>query len=42
MEADLVRRENIPFVSIPAAGLHGVGPRAIPGTTLRLARGYLA
>jgi UDP-N-acetylglucosamine--N-acetylmuramyl-(pentapeptide) pyrophosphoryl-undecaprenol N-acetylglucosamine transferase len=42
MEADLVRRENIPFVSIPAAGLHGVGPRAIPGNTLRLARGYLA
>jgi UDP-N-acetylglucosamine--N-acetylmuramyl-(pentapeptide) pyrophosphoryl-undecaprenol N-acetylglucosamine transferase len=41
METDLVRRENIPFTAIPAAGLHGVGLRALPGNALRLTRGYL-
>jgi UDP-N-acetylglucosamine--N-acetylmuramyl-(pentapeptide) pyrophosphoryl-undecaprenol N-acetylglucosamine transferase len=41
METELVQRENIPFTSIPAAGLHGVGLRAMPGNTLRLVRGYL-
>ena len=36
MEADLVRRAGIPFNSIPAAGVHGVGLRALPGNTWRL------
>ena len=27
MEADLVKRQNIPFTAIPAAGVHGVGLR---------------
>jgi UDP-N-acetylglucosamine--N-acetylmuramyl-(pentapeptide) pyrophosphoryl-undecaprenol N-acetylglucosamine transferase len=39
MEAGLVQRAGIPFRSIPAAGLHGVGLRSLPGNLLRLARG---
>ena len=42
MEADLVRRAGIPFNSIPAAGVHGVGLRALPGNTRRLLQGTLA
>lgn len=39
MEADLVQRAGIPFTAIPAAGVHGVGLRTLPGNLLRLARG---
>lgn len=42
MEADLVRRAGIPFEAIPAAGVHGVGARTLPGNLLRLARGIPA
>jgi UDP-N-acetylglucosamine--N-acetylmuramyl-(pentapeptide) pyrophosphoryl-undecaprenol N-acetylglucosamine transferase len=42
MEADLVKRAGVPFRAIPAAGVHGVGLRALPGNLWRLARGYLA
>jgi UDP-N-acetylglucosamine--N-acetylmuramyl-(pentapeptide) pyrophosphoryl-undecaprenol N-acetylglucosamine transferase len=42
MEADLVQRAGIPFASIPAAGLHGVGLGALPGNLLQLAQGTLA
>lgn len=42
MEADLVTRAGAPFQSIPAAGVHGVGWRALPGNLARLARGFLA
>jgi len=42
MEADLVRRAGIPFQTIPAAGLHGVGLRALPGNLARLMRGVFA
>lgn len=42
MEAELVRRAGIPFRTIPAAGVHGVGLRRLPGNFLRLARGYFA
>jgi len=42
MEAGLVQREQVPYTSIPAAGVHGVGLRALPGNLLRLARGTLA
>ncbi len=42
IEADLVRRAGIPFEAIPAAGVHGVGVRALPGSLLRLARGIPA
>ncbi|HEX8991252.1 MAG TPA: undecaprenyldiphospho-muramoylpentapeptide beta-N-acetylglucosaminyltransferase [Anaerolineales bacterium] len=42
MEAELVKRAGIPFQSIPAAGLHGVGLRALPRNASRLARGAFA
>ena len=39
MEAELVKRAGIPFQSIPAAGLHGVGLRALPRNLTQLTRG---
>ncbi|MFH1184637.1 MAG: undecaprenyldiphospho-muramoylpentapeptide beta-N-acetylglucosaminyltransferase [Chloroflexota bacterium] len=39
MEADLVRRAGIPYASIPAAGLHGVGLRQLPSSLFQLGRG---
>ncbi|NOH13297.1 MAG: UDP-N-acetylglucosamine--N-acetylmuramyl-(pentapeptide) pyrophosphoryl-undecaprenol N-acetylglucosamine transferase, partial [Chloroflexi bacterium] len=40
MEAELVARAAIPFTTVPAAGLHGVGLRALPGNLLKLLQGY--
>jgi UDP-N-acetylglucosamine--N-acetylmuramyl-(pentapeptide) pyrophosphoryl-undecaprenol N-acetylglucosamine transferase len=40
MEADLVNRAGINFKTIPAAGVHGVGLKALPGNLVRLMRGY--
>lgn len=42
MEEALVRRVNVPFESIPAAGLHGVGLRSLPGNLVTLSRGLIA
>jgi UDP-N-acetylglucosamine--N-acetylmuramyl-(pentapeptide) pyrophosphoryl-undecaprenol N-acetylglucosamine transferase len=42
MEETLVRRQGIPFRSIPAAGLHGVNVTALPRNLLLLGRGVLA
>lgn len=42
MEEELVNRAGIPFRSIPAAGVHGVGLRALPGNIAKLARGVQA
>lgn len=42
MEAELVKRAHIAFESIPAAGVHGVGPRRLPMNLLRLAQGFRA
>ena len=42
MEAELVKRAGLPFTSIPAAGLHGIGLRALPGNLAKLTRGLLA
>ena len=42
MEADLVKRAGMPYTAVPAAGVHGVGMRALPGNLMRLARGTLA
>jgi UDP-N-acetylglucosamine--N-acetylmuramyl-(pentapeptide) pyrophosphoryl-undecaprenol N-acetylglucosamine transferase len=39
MEARLVERAKLPFKSIPAAGVHGVGLRQLPGNLARLGRG---
>lgn len=42
MEEELVKRAGIPYRSIPAAGLHGVGLRLLPGNLVKLTRGILA
>jgi UDP-N-acetylglucosamine--N-acetylmuramyl-(pentapeptide) pyrophosphoryl-undecaprenol N-acetylglucosamine transferase len=41
MEEDLVNRAGIPYRSIPAAGVHGVGLRALPRNLGKLARGVV-
>lgn len=42
MEAELVQRQGVPFTTIPAAGVHGVGLSALPGNVLKLAKGVQA
>ncbi len=41
MEANLVQRAGIAFESIPAAGLHGVGPKSLPKNILQLMAGFV-
>ena len=41
MEEDLVTRLDIPFKTIPAAGVHGVGLYRLPGNLWKLLRGWL-
>ncbi len=40
MEEDLVKRTGLPFEAIPAAGVHGVGWKALPGNLRQLVGGY--
>jgi UDP-N-acetylglucosamine--N-acetylmuramyl-(pentapeptide) pyrophosphoryl-undecaprenol N-acetylglucosamine transferase len=40
MEEDLVKRRGLQYEAIPAAGVHGVGWRAMPGNVWKLMRGY--
>lgn len=42
MEVDLVKRAEVPIVTIPAAGIHGVGMFALPKNLWRIGRGVLA
>jgi UDP-N-acetylglucosamine:LPS N-acetylglucosamine transferase len=42
MEADLVKREGLRFEAIPAAGVHGVGLRRLPGNLWQLGRGFFS
>ena len=42
MEEEFVNRAGIPYRSIPAAGVHGVGLRTLPGNLVKLARGVTA
>jgi UDP-N-acetylglucosamine--N-acetylmuramyl-(pentapeptide) pyrophosphoryl-undecaprenol N-acetylglucosamine transferase len=42
MEEELVKRAGIPYRSIPAAGVHGVGLRNLPANVMKLARGVAA
>ena len=42
MEEDLVTRRKIPFSSIPAAGVHGVGIGQLPGNIWKLLKGVFA
>ncbi len=41
MEEDLVNRAGISYRAIPAAGVHGVGLRALPGNIAKLSRGVM-
>jgi len=40
MEAELVKREGLPFEAISAAGVHGVGLQRLPGNIWQLSRGF--
>jgi len=42
METQLVERSGIPFRTIPAAGVHGIGLRTLPHNLWQLSRGVLA
>ncbi len=42
MEAQIVRRSNIPYQEIPAAGVHGVGWKRLPFNVYQIGRGILA
>jgi UDP-N-acetylglucosamine--N-acetylmuramyl-(pentapeptide) pyrophosphoryl-undecaprenol N-acetylglucosamine transferase len=42
MEESLVKRQGIPFHTIPAAGVHGVGLRRLPRNLYTISRGVLA
>ena len=42
MEEELVNRAGISYRSIPAAGVHGVGLRTLPGNIAKLTRGVSA
>ena len=42
MEEELVTRREIPFESIPAAGVHGVGLDKLPGNIWQLLKGVFA
>ena len=41
MEGEIISRQNIAYQDIPAAGLHGVDLRSLPGNLSKLFRGYL-
>ncbi len=41
MEQEILSRQNIDFKTIPAAGLHGVGLKSLPGNITLLMKGYL-
>jgi UDP-N-acetylglucosamine--N-acetylmuramyl-(pentapeptide) pyrophosphoryl-undecaprenol N-acetylglucosamine transferase len=40
MEADLVQRNGISYEAIPAAGVHGVGVRSLPGNLWKQYKGW--
>lgn len=42
IEVDLLSREEIPFTTIPAAGIHGVGLKALPGNLWRMLQGFIS
>jgi undecaprenyldiphospho-muramoylpentapeptide beta-N-acetylglucosaminyltransferase len=42
IEETLVTRREIPFKAIPAAGVHGVGLKRLPGNIWKLAKGFFS
>lgn len=41
MEAELIKRLNLPYEEIPAAGVHGIGLRSLPGNLYKLIKGVI-
>ncbi len=41
MEGEIISRQHIDFRAIPAAGLHGVGLKSLPGNLAKLVKGFL-
>jgi UDP-N-acetylglucosamine--N-acetylmuramyl-(pentapeptide) pyrophosphoryl-undecaprenol N-acetylglucosamine transferase len=42
IEIDLLSKERIPFTTIPAAGIHGVGLKTLPGNLWKLIKGFFS
>ncbi len=42
IEVDLLSREEVPFTTIPAAGVHGVGLKALPGNLWKIIKGFFS
>ena len=42
IEVDILSREKIPFTTIPAAGVHGVGLKALPGNLWKVIKGFFS
>jgi UDP-N-acetylglucosamine--N-acetylmuramyl-(pentapeptide) pyrophosphoryl-undecaprenol N-acetylglucosamine transferase len=42
IEVDLLTREKIDFSTIPAAGVHGVGLRVLPGNLWQICKGFIS
>ena len=42
MEETLVKQAGVEFVAIPAAGIHGVGLKSLPGNIVKLCTGFFA
>ena len=42
IEVDLLSREKVPFTTIPAAGVHGVGLKALPGNLWKIIKGFFS
>jgi undecaprenyldiphospho-muramoylpentapeptide beta-N-acetylglucosaminyltransferase len=42
IEVDLISREEIEFTTIPAAGVHGVGLRNLPGNLWQIIKGFFS
>ena len=42
MEAGLISKTGIEFKAIPAAGVHGVGLKTLPGNLIKLVQGFFA
>lgn len=40
MEAELISRTTLPYQAIPAAGLHGISLKKLPGNLVKLYKGY--
>jgi undecaprenyldiphospho-muramoylpentapeptide beta-N-acetylglucosaminyltransferase len=42
IEVDLISREEIKFTTIPAAGVHGVGIKVLPGNIWQIIKGFFS